>query len=89
VSKKRNVKEETTEVVTVTEEVVLVVEEPAPAPVIQTLPIVGLDVYATTAGIKWDQLAGFIAYAKAQKLAPRTIPDWRLALVAFNNRPVG
>jgi len=37
---------------------------------------------------KWDQMAGFNAYAKLHKLGPRSTVEWRAAFTAFMNRPV-
>lgn len=52
-------------------------------------PLVGLDVFATVGGHKWDQLAGFARYAQSQKLGPCTMHQWREELRKFNDRPIG
>jgi hypothetical protein len=73
-------------------------EPPAPAPEPQVdavpqvsppdRPLVPLRVFASVVGVRWDQMAGFVAYAKKQKLGPLTIEDWRVALTQFNAKPV-
>lgn len=50
--------------------------------------LVSLQVFATVGGPKWDQLAGFVRFAQASGLKPRTIAQWREELRKFNDRPV-
>jgi len=54
-----------------------------PKPPEQRVP---LRVFATLAGKKWDQYAGFVYYAKKQKLGPRSIEEWRAAMAEFQKR---
>lgn len=49
--------------------------------------LVPLRVYATLANSRWDQLAGFVHWAR--NLAPRTMQEWKQAQEEFNQRPVG
>ena len=51
-------------------------------------PLLTLRVYAAMSGIRWDQAAGFLAYAKAMKLGPLTMEEWSGEVEKFNNRPV-
>lgn len=60
------------------------IPESSPAP---RLPKIQLRVFEKIAGPKWDQLAGFKQYAKANSLGPMTVPEWRVALQAFKNKP--
>ncbi len=68
------------------------VEQPqakaAPKPKSAPLPLVRLNVFISASGLRFDQIAGFKAYATVKKLGPMTIPDWKLALDAFMKRPV-
>jgi len=48
-----------------------------------------LRVFATLAGPKWDQMAGFVAWAQLKKLQPMTMEQWRVEFRSFKNRPVG
>lgn len=62
--------------------------EPTPeSPPEPTLPKIQLRVFQKIAGPKPDQLAGFIHYAKANKLGPMTVPEWKAALQAFKTKP--
>ena len=62
--------------------------KPTPeSPAIPPLPKIPFKVFEKVAGPRWDQLAGFRSYAKAQDLGPMTIPEWREALQAFQNKP--
>ena len=57
--------------------------EPTPIlPVKPPAPKIHLRVFHKIAGPKWDQLAGFMQYAKANKLGPMTVVEWREALQA-------
>jgi hypothetical protein len=49
---------------------------------------VSLKVYLVASGKKWDQMAGFAAWATAQKLTPRTMPAWHKTYEEFLARPV-
>jgi hypothetical protein len=64
-------------------------EEKPIAPPSPPKPAVALRVFLQVAGSKWDQLAGFKAYAKAQRLEARSIPEWHAAVTEYKNRPVG
>ena len=48
-----------------------------------------LQVFATIAGPKWDQMAGFVSYALAKKMPSMTMAEWQQELEKFLNRPVG
>jgi hypothetical protein len=60
--------------------------EPAPTDPANLMP---LRVYATIAGPKWDQMAGFVNFARRNKLGPMTMTEWQQAHKRFMNRPVG
>jgi len=47
-----------------------------------------LRVFAAMAGVRWDQVAGFVSYAKRNKLGPLTMEDWQAEFQKYNNRPV-
>lgn len=47
-----------------------------------------LRVYATIAGPKWDQMAGFVSFALRNKLGPCTMQQWREHFERFKNRTV-
>ena len=49
---------------------------------------VPLRVFMRTSGKRWDQIAGFVCHAQANKLGPRTMLDWRAELEKFMNSPV-
>ncbi len=51
-------------------------------------PKVPLDVFVASGSHKWDQMAGFVSYARAKKLGPLSIVEWRSAHSAFLNKPV-
>lgn len=51
------------------------------------LPAVRLEVFARVHGAKWDQFAGFRAWATQQKLAPRSVPEWRAEFLKFQKKP--
>lgn len=61
---------------------------PAPAPV-EPSDLMTLRVYATIAGPKWDQMAGFVNFAMRNKLGPFTMQQWREQFERFKNRTVG
>lgn len=65
-------------------ELAKVEEKPAPAKEQR----VGLEVFASVGGHKWDQLAGFVRHAERQKIGPRSVTQWREELRKFNDRPV-
>ena len=46
-----------------------------------------LEVFLRLAGRKQDQLAGFTAYARSQKLRPMPVAEWRKALHEFDRQP--
>lgn len=84
------VAEEPTPVVRVPE---IPTEALAPTPEVPNLPVpqqplIELRVFAAMSGIRWDQAAGFLAYAKQTKLGPMTMEQWQAELVKFHNRPV-
>lgn len=58
------------------------------APVVSSLPRVGIDVFMRVSGRKPDQMAGFGRWAKNRKLGTRTIPEWQAALTEYGDRPV-
>lgn len=64
------------------------VEKPPEKPRIEEPSPVLLKVFARIAGPKWDQMAGFIHYARLEKMGPRTVPEWRAAHQAFLNTPM-
>jgi hypothetical protein len=57
-------------------------------PPVDSLPAIPLKVFVKIAGPKWDQMAGFISYAKLKKMGPRTVPKWRATYQAFLQKPV-
>lgn len=64
-------------------------EKPPPAPPDPNAPSpIPLKVFVRLAGPKWDQMAGFLHYAKHEKLGPRTVPEWRAAHQEFMQKPV-
>ena len=50
---------------------------------------IALRVFATIAGPKWDQMAGFVAHARIRKLGPLTMEDWQAEFKKFQEKPVG
>jgi hypothetical protein len=64
-----------------------VVVEPPPT-YINELPAIPLKVFVKVAGPKWDQMAGFLSYAKSKSMVPRTVPEWRAAYQTFLQKPV-
>ena len=59
---------------------------------LETAPIkeyLALRVFATIAGPKWDQMAGFCSHARSQKLGPLTMEDWQAEFQKFQRKPVG
>lgn len=60
--------------------------QPEPMPELPK-PVIPLKVFLQVFGKKWDQVAGFVHYAKANKLEPLTVVEWREAFEAFMNRP--
>lgn len=70
-----------------------IIQEPsqpelAPASQNQSLPMVKLRIFVASSGNKPDQMAGFEAFAKALKLGPMTIPQWREEMDKFLKRPM-
>jgi len=65
------------------ETVVEPVNEQQPA-----LPLIPLEVFCKLSGKKPDQIAGFRRYALSNQLKPKTIPEWREELIAFQNKPM-
>jgi hypothetical protein len=51
-------------------------------------PLISLTVFCQIAGPRWDQLAGFKQYAKANNLGPFTVLEWRKELEKFRNKPI-
>ena len=62
-------------------------EAKAPAPA-RVLSRVALEVYCSASGLKWDQVAGFKAWAKRQKFGRLTMPEWKAKHDEFAARPV-
>jgi len=74
--------------------------EPGPVTVPETTPVdppllpipaepsIPIRVYATVCGRKWDQMAGFVAHARRQKLTRLTMTEWRQEYEKFLNKPV-
>lgn len=48
-----------------------------------------LRVFATLAGPKWDQMAGFVSHARRLKLGPMTIEAWHVEFKKFQEKPIG
>ena len=48
-----------------------------------------LQVFATIAGPKWDQMAGFVSHARRQKLEALTMPEWQKEFDNFMKKPIG
>ncbi len=63
-------------------------DSPVVPPPADALPAIPLKVFVKIAGPKWDQMAGFISYAKVKNLGPRTVPAWRATHQAFLQKPV-
>jgi hypothetical protein len=66
-------------------------EYPGPAPQVvvkEPSAAMALRVFATLAGPKWDQMAGFVSYAGRHKLGPMSMEEWQAAFVQFQNRAV-
>jgi len=51
--------------------------------------IVSLRVFATLAGIRWDQLAGFVSHATRTQMGPMTVAAWHAAYQTFQGKPIG
>lgn len=52
------------------------------------LPTINIKVFAQISGIKPDQLAGFVYYAKKQNIRNLTRPEWDTAYKEFMSLPV-
>ena len=67
------------------------VAPPPAAPVgpVEPSALMTLRVFATLAGPKWDQMAGFVSWAQVKKLQPMTMGQWRVEFESFKSRPVG
>ncbi len=63
-------------------------EEKKDEPPARALDRVTLEVYCSASGVKWDQIAGFKAWAKRQKLARLTMTEWKVKHNEFVVRPV-
>lgn len=50
---------------------------------------IALRVFATIAGPKWDQMAGFVSHARRMKLGPLTMEAWQTEFKKFQEKPVG
>jgi hypothetical protein len=62
-------------------------DQPAAAPPLK--PAVPMDVYVTICGVKADQMAGFVNWAKRTKKGPKlTVEEWRAVHQEFKDRPV-
>lgn len=61
------------------------IPEPAPHPA----DLIALRVYATLAGPKWDQMAGFVSHARRQHLGPMTVEAWQAEYKKFQDKPIG
>lgn len=61
----------------------------SPTPTEDPSSAMTLRVYATIAGPRWDQMAGFVAWATQRKLGPLTMSQWNAEHEKFKNRPVG
>ena len=59
------------------------------APIAPVKEYLALRVFATIAGPKWDQMAGFCSHARSQKLGPLTMEDWQAEFKKFQAKPVG
>jgi hypothetical protein len=53
-----------------------------------TQAVIPLRVFAASCGIRWDQMAGFWAHAKAANLESLTMEAWRREFEKFQNRPM-
>jgi len=51
-------------------------------------PLISLRVFSAMTGVRWDQAAGFLSYAKMKKMGPLTMEEWQAEFQKFNNRPV-
>ena len=49
--------------------------------------IISLRVFTASGGVRWEQIAGFRAYAKTQNLESLTMEEWRREFEKFQNRP--
>ena len=58
----------------------------AKQPITQNVP---LRVFATVAGPKWDQLAGFVSHARRSNLGPMPLNQWHDELKKFMEKPIG
>lgn len=68
-----------------------VIDEPKQPPMLAPLkgpPMIDAKLFGIISGHKWDQMAGFIAYARDSKLGPMAIENWRKELIEFNNKGV-
>lgn len=61
------------------------ISESAPHPA----DLIALRVYATLAGPKWDQMAGFVSFARRQHLGPMTVEAWQAEYKKFQDKPIG
>jgi len=58
-------------------------------PIPHPADVVALRVYITLAGPKWDQMAGFVSYARRLALGPMTVEAWQAEYQKFQSKPVG
>lgn len=65
------------------------IEKAAEAPAEAVPDYIPLRVFATLAGPKWDQMAGFVSHARRQKLGPMTIAAWHIEFKKFQGKPIG
>jgi len=65
----------------------------SPAPVdpqpVSPSALMTLRVFATIAGPKWDQMAGFVSWAQQRKMGAMSMAQWKHEYAKFQTRPVG
>lgn len=62
--------------------------EPIKEENVRVLPTVNVKVFSQISGIKWDQLAAFQHYVKAERIHRLTIPEWHDLYKTFKVKPV-
>lgn len=60
-------------------------------PVLPVVPpeYLSLRIFATIAGPKWDQMAGFVSHARHMKFEAMTMEAWQAEFKKFQDKPVG